>query len=531
MAIYHLSTKSGSRGDGKSAVASASYRSGDKLFDERIEKTFDYQRKQNIDHKEIMLPKDAPEWAKDRGTLWNEVEASEKRKDARVYREVEVALPSELSEKGKLSIVREFAKQNFLSKGIAVDFAIHEMNGKNPHAHIMVTTRKLEADGFNKKKYLPLDKKQSLEKWRESWEVIANKELKAEGLEVQISHKSNEDQGIELLPSVKVGAKDGEKRGEFYIQARRDRNEAIKDENARRIEKEPMIAVEALRKSKPKHVFEDLKKFIKQKVGKNFKQTMDAVVRTFTQRNKQTEARQQPEKVKENWLNEMDRQIERIERRAQRIRGRINQKIITQKEAVSDQAESRPTKKMLEREKSFKARTANWSSDKKGLEARLKTLNNRHSRLTEYAKVWRMRKSQDDPSYEYEDNRGKRLAEAKIAKEKPLLQAQITSVRKAEKQLDIVAKAKMEARVAHQKRIDKADQKYYQEGAKMGAEAVKKVPKAQREKWLKSMIKQSNEQLKSVTDPRMRRASEQKMKGFVAKASEMINERSRGFDR
>lgn len=170
MAIYHLSVKIISRSSGRSSVAAAAYRSGDILTNQWDGITHDYSRKRWIEHKEIFLPPNAPVQYKDRSTLWNAVEMIEKSGNAQLAREVEVAIPVELSPEERLQLVRDYIRETFLSKGMCVDFAIHnppltdykgrplDLNGNptddqdkmifhNPHVHILLTMRPLAKDG------------------------------------------------------------------------------------------------------------------------------------------------------------------------------------------------------------------------------------------------------------------------------------------------------------------------------------------------------------------------------------------------
>ena len=135
MAIYHLHLKPVKRSAGRSAVAAAAYRSGEKLRDERQELNFDYTRKQSVDHTELLG------WSGTREQLWNAAELAERRKDSVVAREYEVAIPRELNNEQKVQLVREYGDWLQKRHGVAVDLAIHDMGGENPHAHILTTTR------------------------------------------------------------------------------------------------------------------------------------------------------------------------------------------------------------------------------------------------------------------------------------------------------------------------------------------------------------------------------------------------------
>lgn len=213
MAIFHMSAKTIGRSSGRSSVASSAYRAGEKIKDERQNKEHDYTKKEGVVHKEVMLPDEAPERFKDRSVLWNEVEQIEKRKDAQLAREVEIALPKELNREEQIEVLKEYANE-FVKEGMIADVAMHDNNKGNPHAHIMLTLREVKKDGFGKKNR-DWNDKEKLEKWRSDWEQKANKALERAGHQERINHKSYEKQGIEKLPTIHLGvtAHNMEKKG------------------------------------------------------------------------------------------------------------------------------------------------------------------------------------------------------------------------------------------------------------------------------------------------------------------------------
>ncbi|MCL1977750.1 MAG: MobA/MobL family protein [Candidatus Bathyarchaeota archaeon] len=271
--IYHLSVKIISRGSGRSAVGAAAYRAGEKLHAVRAaayrsgeelrdpddEIIHDYTRKTGVAHKEIILPKGAPEEYRDRETLWNAVEASEKRHDARLAREVEVALQAKFDLEEQKAMLREYIKENFVAKGMIADFAIHikgsgNLNSPaegvasgvrnqqresaltpaaNPHAHIMLTTRRIAPDGF-KEKVRDWDSRENLLKWRKNWAEINNRLLEQKGLEERIDHRSYRAQGVEQEPTIHLGSQAWalEKRG--IRTERGDYNREVRRRNAER---------------------------------------------------------------------------------------------------------------------------------------------------------------------------------------------------------------------------------------------------------------------------------------------------------
>ena len=259
MAIYHLSMKPISRSGGRSAVAAAAYRASQKLTNERDGLTHDFTRKGGLDHAEIVIPKDSKaDWAKDRSTLWNMAEAAEKRKDARVAREIEVALPHELTAEQRLELTREFAHDLADRYGVAVDFAIHSPHGdtdvRNHHAHIMLTTRKVGSGGLGEKTSLELENKKltalglptshdQLRDIRLDWEDRANRHLALAGHDIRIDHRSHRDCGLEIEPTQHMGvhATQMERRGKPVDRRRQDADGAR--HNAKLIREKPEQAL------------------------------------------------------------------------------------------------------------------------------------------------------------------------------------------------------------------------------------------------------------------------------------------------
>ncbi len=259
MAIYHLSVKPISRSGGRCAVAAAAYRAAQKLTNERDGLTHDFTRKGGVEHSEILIPKDSDaDWAKDRSTLWNMAEAAEKRKDSRVAREVEIALPHELTAEQRVELVRDFAQSMADKYGVAVDFSIHtpdaKMDVRNSHAHIMLTTRKVEANGLGEKSEWELEDKKlralgrpttydQLRDIRVDWEQRANRHLALAGHDIRIDHRSHRDCGLEIEPTQHIGvhASQMEKRGKDVERRRQDEDSARY--NAKLIREKPEQAL------------------------------------------------------------------------------------------------------------------------------------------------------------------------------------------------------------------------------------------------------------------------------------------------
>mgnify|MGYP003375023113 CR=1 FL=1 len=212
MAIFHLSVKPISRSAGRSATGAAAYRAGEKIVDERTGEIHDYRRKSGVESADIILPDGAPAWATDRAKLWNAAELAEKRKDACVAREFEVALPTELSTEQRRALALEFAKDMANREGCAVDVAIHAPgkggDNRNHHAHILRTTRKVEQEGIGAKldtEQAGRKRKDDLEQVREHWSKLCNSALERAGHKERIDHRSLEAQGIERMPTVHLG--------------------------------------------------------------------------------------------------------------------------------------------------------------------------------------------------------------------------------------------------------------------------------------------------------------------------------------
>ena len=147
MAIYHMQAKVVSRGSGRSAVAASAYMSCSRMYNDYDGIQLDYTRKQGLIYQEVMLPPMAPSEWNDREQLWNAVEETEKTKDSRLAREFVVALPVELDKDSNISLLQDFIQKNFVDMGMCADFAIHDTDGHNPHAHILLTVRPLNENG------------------------------------------------------------------------------------------------------------------------------------------------------------------------------------------------------------------------------------------------------------------------------------------------------------------------------------------------------------------------------------------------
>lgn len=212
MAIYHLSVKAISRSAGRTSTAAAAYRAGVEITDARTGEVHDYTRKRGVVSADLVLPEGAPEWAADRSALWNAAEQAERRKDACVAREYEVALPAELSAEGRRQLALDFAKEMADREGCAVDVAIHEPgregDTRNHHAHILRTTRKVGPEGLTDKldtEKAGRSRRDDLEGVRARWAELCNERLRDAGIEATVDHRSLKAQGIDREPTRHLG--------------------------------------------------------------------------------------------------------------------------------------------------------------------------------------------------------------------------------------------------------------------------------------------------------------------------------------
>ena len=248
MAIFHLSAKVISRKSGQSVIAKAAYNARAELTEERTGEVKDYTRAEGLLFSGIYTPANVPDWAHDRAKLWNAADRAERRKDAQLAREYEVALPHELTDEQRRYLVQDFIRENFTRKGYAADVSIHapdrDGDPRNHHAHILVTDRRLEADGFaadkKERQQSKADMKAELEALRERWEKTTNRHLERHGHAVRIDRRSLKDQGVDREPTQHLGPyatrleRDGEpsERGDLNreIEARNAEREPAKRE-------------------------------------------------------------------------------------------------------------------------------------------------------------------------------------------------------------------------------------------------------------------------------------------------------------
>ncbi len=232
MAIFHMSFQNISAGKGRSAIAGAAYRSGEKLFDQKEGRSYFYARSVTPESF-ILTPNNAPVWASDREKLWNEVERKDRRANSRYAKEFNVALPVELSEDEQKELLTKYVQENFVDEGMVADVAIHRDHPDNPHAHVMLTNRPFNPDGtwglkskrenildengnktytgnsrFPRSRKVWLvdwDKKEKITEWRHNWAASVNQVLEQKNIPDRISEKSFIEQEIDDTPTQHEG--------------------------------------------------------------------------------------------------------------------------------------------------------------------------------------------------------------------------------------------------------------------------------------------------------------------------------------
>lgn len=295
MAVPHFSVSIVARGSGRSAVLSAAYRHCAKMDFEREARTIDYTRKQGLLHEEFVIPVNAPDWLRAMvadlsvsgasEAFWNKVESFEKRSDAQLAKDVTIALPIELSAEQNIALVRDFVERHITAFGMIADWVFHDAPG-NPHIHLMTTLRPLTEDGFGAKKVAILGSdgkpqrndagKIVYELWaggaddfnafRDGWFACQNRHLALAGLDIRVDGRSFEKQGIALEPTIHIGVgataieRKADEAGETASSAavkleRIELQEERREENARRIQRDPGLVLDLI--TREKSVFDE----------------------------------------------------------------------------------------------------------------------------------------------------------------------------------------------------------------------------------------------------------------------------------
>src|SRR5574344_946992 len=237
MALFHLSVTQTKRSAGQSAIASAAYRAGERLHSEYYGEDSDYTRKGGVICSDILLPSHAPPEYADRQPLWNAVEKSERGKNAQLAYSFDIALQNEFSLDENIALARQFLLDNFVSRGMTVDFAVHQPDKEdggiaNPHFHVLCPIRPLKEDGawdakqhreyvldvdgnrvkdeagndiFNAVPTTDWGRPETLEAWRTAWADLCNAKFAEKGLDCRIDHRSFACQGVEQIPTQHEG--------------------------------------------------------------------------------------------------------------------------------------------------------------------------------------------------------------------------------------------------------------------------------------------------------------------------------------
>ncbi|MDZ3831346.1 MAG: Ti-type conjugative transfer relaxase TraA [Sphingopyxis sp.] len=270
MAIYHFSAKVISRAAGSSAVAAAAYRSADRLHDERLGRAHDFSNKAGVVHSEVMLPEGVPEEWRDREELWNDVEAAEIRKDAQLAREIEFAIPREMTESQGIELARDFVAREFVDRGMIADLNVHWDIGADglakPHAHVMLTMREIRIgeDGSAEfgAKVRDWNRTELLSHWREAWAEHVNERLAALDIDARVDHRSLQAQGIDLEPQHKIGPAASRMAAEGLDADRFGEHLEIARSNGERIIANPSIALDAITHRQATFTNRDLAMFV-----------------------------------------------------------------------------------------------------------------------------------------------------------------------------------------------------------------------------------------------------------------------------
>lgn len=251
MALYHFHVGQIKRSAGRPAVECAAYRAGEKLYSEYYGLVSDYTRKGGVMHTEILLPPHTPREYGDRQTLWNAVEDAERNRNAQLAYSFDIALQNEFTLDENITLARKFLLDNFVSRGMIVDFAVHQpdKNGgiSNPHFHVMCPIRPLNPDGtwgVKQRRVYRADGKfdavpttdwgrpETLEAWREAWAALCNSKFEEKGLPDRIDHRSYERQNIEQLPTVHEGVAVRQMEAKGIVTDKGERNRWIKSATA-----------------------------------------------------------------------------------------------------------------------------------------------------------------------------------------------------------------------------------------------------------------------------------------------------------
>ncbi len=209
MAMFHLSFNMLKRSAGKSSCYLAAYNARTRIEDDRTGDVYDYSYRSDLFHHCILAPEHTPlNIVENSAVLWNEIEKIEKRKDAQLSRYFDIAIPVELDNDAKIAVVVDYCQKNFVDKGMIADISFHDLDGHNPHAHVMLTLREITPTGFGKKNR-DWNEHSLVEDWRASWSEMANSYLTAVGSESRMDHRSLAAQREEAIELAKTAREAG----------------------------------------------------------------------------------------------------------------------------------------------------------------------------------------------------------------------------------------------------------------------------------------------------------------------------------
>jgi hypothetical protein len=258
--FYHCAVKNVGRANGRSVVAAAAYRAGERLEDARTGEVFDYRARGGVVDSFIMAPDNAPDWVQDRAQLWSNAELAETRANGRLATELELALPHEQDRKTQQQLVRDFLAPIIAREHVAADVAIHEpsegKDDRNIHAHVLLTSRMIDEGGFIEKvkgqrKDIGVSgfarNGEAVLEIRKEWEAYVNQAYERAGLDIRVDHRSHQERGIEQEPTKHLGpaASAMERRGEESD--RGDTNREIEASNAAALRERAADEITALK--------------------------------------------------------------------------------------------------------------------------------------------------------------------------------------------------------------------------------------------------------------------------------------------
>lgn len=260
------------RSGSKVASAAISYRAGEKLVDPNTGKVFDYRAKGRIDkdgfgvlHAETLAPPNAPAWVYDRQALVDAVEAAEKRKDAQLFREIEVSFPRELKLEDQKALIRAYVERMFVREGMVAQIFIHNERasdgGENPHAHVLLSLREIGPDGFGKK-VRAWNQPSLIRDWREAWADYANDFLRARGYEPRLDHRSHAERGLEVEPDIYVGPAGARGLDGIIVAHRQEERAAIKERNLEQARIKPAWVLQQITRTQSTFTERDVAKFV-----------------------------------------------------------------------------------------------------------------------------------------------------------------------------------------------------------------------------------------------------------------------------